>query len=166
MGRTSLRPWFMGNKMQFEAVACRLFLHYSYTFTRKASNYGIFCFYYKYKEYLKREHNDWFSAAIILFDKYEEMKDPVAWMKRQEEYAEHEKHSKQIQADHAARETQAELREWQLSRRDGAVQCPYCKSWDTDPISTASRVASVALVGVASGKIGKQFHCNKCGANF
>ena len=73
--------------------------------------------YYKYKEYLKREHNDWFSAAIILFDKYEEMKDPVAWMKRQEEYAEHEKHSKQIQADHAARETQAELREWQLSRR-------------------------------------------------
>ena len=71
-----------------------------------------------------------------------------------------------IEAAHAARETQAELREWQLSRRDGAVQCPYCKSWDTDPISTASRVASVALVGVASGKIGKQFHCNKCGANF
>ncbi len=45
MGRTSLRPWFMGNKMQFEAVACRLFLHYSYTLAQKASNYGIFCFY-------------------------------------------------------------------------------------------------------------------------
>lgn len=44
MGRTSLRPWFMGNKMQFEAVACRLFLHYSYTLAQKASNYGIFCF--------------------------------------------------------------------------------------------------------------------------
>ena len=42
MGRTSLRPWFMGNKMQFEAVACRLFLHYSYTLAQKASNYGIF----------------------------------------------------------------------------------------------------------------------------
>lgn len=47
MGRTSLRPWFMGNKMQFEAVACRLFLHYSYTLAQKASNYGIFCFYNK-----------------------------------------------------------------------------------------------------------------------
>ena len=47
MGRTSLRPWFMGNKMQFEAVACRLFLHYSYTLAQKASNYGIFCFYHK-----------------------------------------------------------------------------------------------------------------------
>lgn len=46
MGRTSLLPWFMGNKMQFEAVACRLFLHYSYTLAQKASNYGIFCFYY------------------------------------------------------------------------------------------------------------------------
>lgn len=47
MGRTSLRPWFMGNKMQFEAVACRLFLHYSYTLAQKASNYGIFCFFYR-----------------------------------------------------------------------------------------------------------------------
>jgi hypothetical protein len=37
----------MGNKMQFEAVACRLFLHYSYTLAQKASNYGIFCFYYR-----------------------------------------------------------------------------------------------------------------------
>lgn len=120
--------------------------------------------YYKYKEYLK--NNTWDMAAYLLFDKYEEMKDPVAWMKRQEEYAEHEKHSKQIQAAHAARETQAELREWQLSRRDGAVQCPYCKSWDTEAISTASRVASVALVGIASNKIGKNYHCNKCGANF
>lgn len=58
MGRTSLRPWFMGNKMQFEAVACRLFLHYSYTLAQKASNYGIFCFNYKndnIKKYLYGE---------------------------------------------------------------------------------------------------------------
>nr|DAG09684.1 MAG TPA: hypothetical protein [Bacteriophage sp.] len=34
----------MGNKMQFEAVACRLFLHYSYTLAKKARKYGIFCF--------------------------------------------------------------------------------------------------------------------------
>ena len=36
--------------MQFEAVACRLFLHYSYTLAQKASNYGIFCFNYKVKD--------------------------------------------------------------------------------------------------------------------
>lgn len=35
--------------MQFEAVACRLFLHYSYTLAQKASNYGIFCFYNTFK---------------------------------------------------------------------------------------------------------------------
>ena len=27
-------------------MECRLVLHYPYTFTRKASNYGIFCFNY------------------------------------------------------------------------------------------------------------------------
>ena len=41
----------MGNKMQFEAVACRLFLHYSYTLAQKASNYGIFCFYNTYENH-------------------------------------------------------------------------------------------------------------------
>lgn len=39
--------------MQFEAVACRLFLHYSYTLAQKASNYGIFCFYNILREFKK-----------------------------------------------------------------------------------------------------------------
>ncbi len=63
MGRTSLRPWFMGNKMQFEAVACRLFLHYSYTLAQKASNYGIFCFYDKSGKDVK--HNDFDTVDVI-----------------------------------------------------------------------------------------------------
>lgn len=94
-----------------------------------------------------------------LFDKYVRFQNP-------EKYDRIKKQNEEALAAHAARETQNELNEWQLSRRDNAVQCPYCKSWDTDPISTASRVASVALVGVASGKIGKNYHCNKCGSNF
>lgn len=94
-----------------------------------------------------------------LFDKYVRFQNP-------EKYDRIKKQNEEALAAHAARETQNELNEWYLSRRDNAVQCPYCKSWDTDPISTASRVASVALVGVASGKIGKNYHCNKCGANF
>lgn len=94
-----------------------------------------------------------------LFDKYVRFQNP-------EKYDRIKKQNEEALAAHAARETQNELNEWQLSRRDNAVQCPYCKSWDTDPISTASRVASIALVGVASGKIGKNYHCNKCGSNF
>lgn len=46
------------------------------------------------------------------------------------------------------------------------VECPYCHSTDTEKISVASRAVSVSLVGAASGKIGKQWHCKACGSNF
>ena len=46
------------------------------------------------------------------------------------------------------------------------AQCPYCHSRNTKKISTASRATSVALVGIASKKIGKQWHCNDCGSDF
>ena len=46
------------------------------------------------------------------------------------------------------------------------VVCPYCKSTNTEKISTVSRAVSVSLVGAASGKIGKQWHCKACGSNF
>lgn len=44
-----------------------------------------------------------------------------------------------------------------------AVKCPNCGSTNTKKISTTSRVTSVALVGVASSKIGKQYECKNCG---
>lgn len=46
------------------------------------------------------------------------------------------------------------------------VVCPYCKSTNTEKISTVSRAVSVSLVGATSGKIGKQWHCKACGSNF
>ena len=46
------------------------------------------------------------------------------------------------------------------------VVCPYCKSTNTEKISTVSRAVSVSLVGAASGKLGKQWHCKNCGSNF
>ena len=46
------------------------------------------------------------------------------------------------------------------------AQCPYCHSRNTKKISTASRATSVALTGIASKKIGKQWHCNDCGSDF
>lgn len=46
------------------------------------------------------------------------------------------------------------------------VKCPYCGSTDVKKISTTSRVVSVSTFGLASKKIGKQFHCNKCKADF
>ena len=41
--------------------------------------------------------------------------------------------------------------------------CPMCGGRNTMKISTASRATSVALVGLASSKIGKQYQCKTCG---
>lgn len=46
------------------------------------------------------------------------------------------------------------------------IDCPYCHSNDTKKISTTSRIISTSLFGLGSKKIGKQFHCNHCGADF
>lgn len=41
-------------------------------------------------------------------------------------------------------------------------QCPLCGSRNTERITTANRVLSVATTGLASSKIGKQYKCNNC----
>ena len=46
------------------------------------------------------------------------------------------------------------------------VQCPYCKSFNTKKISATSRMFSTNLFGLASNKIGKQWHCNSCKSDF
>lgn len=46
------------------------------------------------------------------------------------------------------------------------VECPYCHSTNTKKISAARRILSTELFGLGSKKIGKQWHCNKCGSDF
>lgn len=41
-------------------------------------------------------------------------------------------------------------------------QCPNCGSTNTKPIGNVNRAASVAMWGLASSKIGKQYQCNRC----
>lgn len=43
------------------------------------------------------------------------------------------------------------------------IKCPMCGSTNTVKISTMNRAASVAMVGMASSKIGKQYQCKDCG---
>lgn len=50
--------------------------------------------------------------------------------------------------------------------KNKGVSCPYCHSTDVSKIGTVNRAVSVGMVGVASSKIGKQWHCNKCKSNF
>ena len=46
------------------------------------------------------------------------------------------------------------------------ITCPYCQSTDTKKISGTARWLSVGLFGLSSGKVGKQWHCKKCGSDF
>lgn len=46
------------------------------------------------------------------------------------------------------------------------VECPYCHSTNTKKISGTGRWLSTGIFGLASGKIGKQWHCNSCKSDF
>jgi len=60
-----------------------------------------------------------------------------------------------------------EKRQEDYEKRFGpTITCPYCQSTKTKKISTTSRVVSTGLFGLASKKVGKQWHCNKCGSDF
>ena len=43
-----------------------------------------------------------------------------------------------------------------------APRCPHCGSTNIERISTLDRAISVEMVGLASGKIGKQYKCKNC----
>ena len=46
------------------------------------------------------------------------------------------------------------------------VICPYCHSTNTSQISGLSKAGSVAIFGIFSQKVKKQWHCNKCNSDF
>ena len=46
------------------------------------------------------------------------------------------------------------------------VECPYCHAANVRKISFLGRSLSSGILGLGSGKIGKQWHCNKCGSDF
>lgn len=62
-------------------------------------------------------------------------------------------------------QTDVALRNLSEQREDGTPEhpkCPMCFSLNTRRISTANRAVSVAAVGLASSKIGKQYECLDC----
>lgn len=42
------------------------------------------------------------------------------------------------------------------------IKCPMCQSTNTTRITTVDRAISIGAVGLASGKIGKQYQCKNC----
>lgn len=76
------------------------------------------------------------------------------------------RHCQELRAQKQADEWMTKIKEQQDLASGKRVVCPYCKSTNTDKISTVSRAVSVSLVGAASSKLGKQWHCNNCNSNF
>lgn len=46
------------------------------------------------------------------------------------------------------------------------VHCPYCNSTNCKKISGVSKATSVAMFGIFSQKVKKQWHCNNCKSDF
>lgn len=72
--------------------------------------------------------------------------------------------SKEASADaekteRALKEKEQRIREIELAQHP---QCPSCKGYNTQRISTAKRVVSTSIIGIASSTIGKQYECKDC----
>lgn len=63
-------------------------------------------------------------------------------------------------------ERQEQLQQQTATPESNIPRCPVCGSTDIENISTLNRAVSTAMVGIASKKIGKQFHCKNCGYDF
>lgn len=69
-----------------------------------------------------------------------------------------------LAAENARWAEEERLRTMQAGRN--MVSCTYCGSTNISKIGFLERLGSAELWGLGSSKIGKQFHCNNCGANF
>lgn len=105
---------------------------------------------YSSKSNLKKEYKKRLKKAemnILIYEDYMIEED-----KRKEEIQRKIEENEKIQEEREERLYEIEHPE-----------CPNCKSRNTHRIKNTSRIISVAVLGLASSKIGKQYKCGKCG---
>ena len=74
-----------------------------------------------------------------------------------------EYHNKQIGEQQAKNLAQMQK---EKDKQNFIPKCPICGSTNIRKIGLLNRAISTELWGLGSKKIGKQFHCNNCGADF
>lgn len=62
-----------------------------------------------------------------------------------------------------ARQDDISTKRWREEKQRTAIYCPNCGSGCTEKISTTKKVASTAMLGLASRTIGKNYKCKDCG---
>lgn len=73
----------------------------------------------------------------------------------------HEKEVREREMRHAI-----EMQQFAPPTQEHTVTCPYCGSHNCKKIGVGGRAVSVGMTGLASSKIGKQWHCNNCNSDF
>ena len=88
-------------------------------------------------------------------------------------YSGYSNYKKDMQAYNSALEDFNKYQE-QVAREEERIEyinskkpkCPHCGSINIEKISAMSRSISVSALGLASDKIGKQYHCKDCNHNW
>ena len=62
--------------------------------------------------------------------------------------------------------TQVEQQQSNKLQNDNTPKCPTCNSTNIKKISGLSKAGSVAMWGLLSRKVHKQWHCNQCGSEW
>ena len=92
---------------------------------------------------------------------------PIMVQKRKDYLKKIYKEQKEILQKRIRKSEESRINEYQqkyLSEHN--IHCPYCNSTNVTKIGTVNRAVSVGMFGLASKKLGKQWHCNSCGSDF
>lgn len=117
-----------------------------------------------HREPAEKTYSSFNIAFLIQYQHYLRERTNPGILER--ERKEKEQEQENLQIAHDMRKMQAKIQTQQDLASGKRVVCPYCKSTNTEKIGTLNRAVSVSLVGVASSKLGKQWHCNNCKSDF
>ena len=92
---------------------------------------------------------------------------PIMVQKRKDYLKKIYKEQKEILQKRIRKSEESRINEYQQKYlAEHNIHCPYCNSSNVTKIGTVNRAVSVGMFGLASKKIGKQWHCNNCGSDF
>ena len=92
---------------------------------------------------------------------------PIMVQKRKDYLKKIYKEQKEILQKRIRKSEESRINEYQQKYlAEHNIHCPYCNSTNVTKIGTVNRAVSVGTFGLASKKIGKQWHCNNCDSDF
>ena len=104
------------------------------------------------------------SLFVQWYNNYlREQADPGCLEREKQEW---ERKQKALHDAHKVQKIRERMQEQQDLTSGKRVVCPYCHSTNTEKISGVSRGVSIYALGIASPKLGKQWHCKNCNSNF